>query len=76
MTVAFWQNNSQFLLEYRLYVQHRKSMLNKLQDLQMISTDFHLYRDYNLTFEQNMIVFYRNYVHQLLFVILKKFSSP
>ena len=32
-------------------------MLNKLQVLQTITTDFLLYGDYNLTFEQNKVVF-------------------
>ena len=32
-------------------------MLNKLQVLPTITTDFLLYGDYNLTFEQNKVVF-------------------
>ena len=32
-------------------------MLNKLQDLPMISTDLPLYRDFNLIIEQNKVVF-------------------
>ena len=51
------ENNSHFLLECRLYTQHRQSMLNKLQVLPTITTDFLLYGDYNLTFEQNKVVF-------------------
>ena len=47
------ETNSHFLLECRLYAQHRQSMLSKLQDLPSITTDFLLYGDYNLTFEQN-----------------------
>ena len=35
------ENNSHFLLEYRLYTQHRQSMLSKLQVLPTITTDFH-----------------------------------
>ena len=31
-------------------------MLNKLQDLPMTTTDFLLYRDFILTFEQNKVV--------------------
>ena len=34
------ENNSHFLLECRLYTQHRQSMLNKLQVLPTITTDF------------------------------------
>ena len=51
------ENNSHFLLECRLYTQHRQSVLNKLQVLPTTTTDFLLYGDYNLTFEQNKIVF-------------------
>ena len=51
------ENNSHFLLECRLHTQHRQSMLNKLQVLLTITTDFLLYGDYNLTFEQNKVVF-------------------
>ena len=51
------ENNSHFLLECRLYTPHRQSMLNKLQVLPTITTDFLLYGDYNLTFEQNKVVF-------------------
>ena len=32
-------------------------MLNKLQDLQMITTDLLLYGDINLTYEQNKVIF-------------------
>ena len=32
-------------------------MLNKLQDLPMITTDLLLYGNINLTFEQNKVVF-------------------
>ena len=32
-------------------------MLSKLQDLPTITTDFLLYGDYNLTFEQNKVAF-------------------
>ena len=51
------ENNSHFLLECRLYIQHKQSMLNKLQVLPTITTDFLLYGDYYLTFEQNKVVF-------------------
>ena len=51
------ENNSHFLLECRLYTQHRQSMLNKLQVLPTITTDFLLHGDYNLTFKQNKVVF-------------------
>ena len=49
--------NSHFLLECRLYAQHRQLMLRKLQDLPLITTDFLLYGDYNLTLEQNKVAF-------------------
>ena len=51
------ENNSHFLIECRLYTQHRKSMLNMLQELSTITTDILLFGDYNLTFEQNKLVF-------------------
>ena len=51
------KNNSHFLLECRLHSQHRQSMLNKLQVLLTITTDFLLYGGYNLTFEQNKVVY-------------------
>ena len=51
------ESNSHFLLKCRLYTQHRQSMLNKLQVLPTITTDFLLYGDYSLTFEQNKVVF-------------------
>ena len=51
------ENNSHFLLECRLYTQYRQSMFNKLQVLPTITTDFLLHGDYNLTFEQNKVVF-------------------
>ena len=51
------ENNCHFLLECRLYTPHRQSMLNKLHFLLTITTDFLLYGDYNLTFEQNKVVF-------------------
>ena len=51
------ETNSHFLLECRLYAQRRQSMLSKLQDLPSITTDFLLYGDYNLTFEQNKVAF-------------------
>ena len=49
------ENNTHFLLECRLFTQHRQSML-KLQDLPTITTDLLLYDDINLTFEQNKVV--------------------
>ena len=51
------ENNYHFFLECILYTQHRQSMLRKLQVLPTITTDFLLYGDYNLTFEQNKVVF-------------------
>ena len=51
------QNNFHFLLDRRLYTQHRQSMLNKSHVLPTITTDFLLYGDYHLTFEQNKVVF-------------------
>ena len=50
------ETNSHFLLECRLYAQHRQSMLSKLHDLLLITTDFLLYGNYNLTCEQSKVV--------------------
>ena len=51
------EKNTHFLLECRLFTQHRQSMLNKIKDLPMITTDLLLYGDINLTFEQNKVIF-------------------
>ena len=52
------ENNTPFLIECRLFTQDRQSMLSKLQDLPMITTDLLLYGDNNLTFEQNKVIFH------------------
>ena len=51
------ESNTHFVLECRLFTQHRQSMLNKLQGLPMITTDLLLYGDINLTFEPNKVFF-------------------
>ena len=51
------ENNSHFLLECRLYDQHRQLMLNKLHDFGPIATDLLLFGNLNLSFEQNKTIF-------------------
>ena len=51
------ENNSHFLLECRLYDQHRQLMLNKLHDFGPIATDLVLFGNLNLSFEQNKTIF-------------------